>query len=161
MTRSNRLERYKSKRDFSKTPEPKAGSRKTSKKPIFVIQQHDATRMHFDFRLEVDGVLVSWSVPKGPSTDPREKRLAVRTEDHPLEYADFEGRIPEKEYGGGVVIVWDSGQYENRNRKNGEKISMPSEIHMGIPWWRPIRCARCPVHRWQPPSTGKRSGKNH
>jgi DNA ligase D-like protein (predicted 3'-phosphoesterase) len=78
MTRSNRLERYKSKRDFSKTPEPKAGSRKSSKKPIFVIQQHDATRLHFDVRLEVDGVLVSWAVPKGPSTDPREKRLARR-----------------------------------------------------------------------------------
>lgn len=128
MTRKDRLKRYKSKRDFSKTPEPKAGSRRSSQKPIFVIQQHDATRMHFDFRLEVDGVLASWSVPKGPSTDPREKRLAVRTEDHPLEYADFEGRIPEKEYGAGVVIVWDTGRYENRNKKNGREISMKKAL---------------------------------
>jgi DNA ligase D-like protein (predicted 3'-phosphoesterase) len=128
MTRQDRLKRYKSKRNFSKTPEPKTGSRKSSKKPIFVIQQHDATSIHFDFRLEVDGVLASWSVPKGPSTDPREKRLAVRTEDHPLEYADFEGCIPEKEYGAGVVIVWDSGPYENRTRKNGAEISMKKAL---------------------------------
>lgn len=128
MAREDRLKTYRSKRNFSKTPEPRGGSRKSSRKPIFVIQQHDATRMHFDFRLEVDGVLASWSVPKGPSTDPREKRLAIRTEDHPLEYADFEGRIPEKKYGAGVVIVWDSGEYENRNQKNGKQMPMKKAL---------------------------------
>ena len=117
MTDEDKLQAYKGKRNFSETPEPKAGSGKSSRQPVFVIQQHDARRMHFDFRLEVAGVLASWSVPKGPSTDPLEKRLAVRTEDHPLDYADFEGRIPEQEYGAGVVIVWDTGRYENRSRK--------------------------------------------
>jgi DNA ligase D-like protein (predicted 3'-phosphoesterase) len=127
----DKLKEYHGKRDFSKTPEPRAGSRKSVKQPIFVIQQHDASRMHFDFRLEVDGVLASWAVPKGPSTDPREKRLAIRTEDHPLEYADFEGRIPEDEYGGGVVIVWDTGGYENMSRKNGRKISLRKALEKG------------------------------
>ena len=128
MAQTDKLKAYKGKRDFSKTPEPQGGSGKSSKKPIFVIQQHDAQRMHFDFRLEVDGVLASWAVPKGPSTDPREKRLAVRTEDHPLEYADFEGRIPENRYGAGVVIVWDSGEYENKSRKNGDNISVKKAL---------------------------------
>jgi len=113
-----RLARYRSRRDFRTTPEPSArrrGGPKLARKrnPIFVIQQHDASSLHFDFRLEVDGVLASWAVPKGPSTDPREKRLAVATEDHPLDYADFEGVIPEGEYGAGTVIVWDAGPYKN------------------------------------------------
>jgi DNA ligase D-like protein (predicted 3'-phosphoesterase) len=131
MTEENKLQAYKGKRNFSKTPEPKAGSGKSSRQPIFVIQQHDARRMHFDFRLEVEGVLASWSVPKGPSTDPLEKRLAVRTEDHPLDYADFEGRIPEQEYGAGVVIVWDTGRYENRSRKEEREISVRKALDEG------------------------------
>src|ERR671918_2641207 len=109
-----RLKRYREKRDFRKTTEPKGGRRRSSrKKPRFVIQKHDATSLHYDVRLEAAGVLKSWAVPKGPSTDPREKRLAMPTEDHPLDYATFEGVIPEGEYGGGPVIVRDHGVYRN------------------------------------------------
>jgi DNA ligase D-like protein (predicted 3'-phosphoesterase) len=112
---------YEKKRDFSKTPEPRGRKDELSSgAPIFVIQQHDASTLHFDFRLEIDGVLKSWAVPKGPSTDPREKRLAIPTEDHPLAYADFEGVIPEGEYGAGTVLVWDRGPYENITEKDGE-----------------------------------------
>jgi DNA ligase D-like protein (predicted 3'-phosphoesterase) len=126
------LKECKEKRDFSKTPEPGRRSKKPSRKPIFVIQQHDASRMHFDFRLEVDGVMASWAVPKGLSTDPRDKRLAVRTEDHPLDYADFEGRIPEGQYGAGVVIVWDTGEYENMSQKDGKTLSAKSALEKGL-----------------------------
>ena len=131
MAKGDKLKEYKGKRDFSKTPEPKGRSKKSSKKPVFVIQQHDASRMHFDFRLEVDGVMVSWAVPKGLSTDPRDRRLAVRTEDHPLDYADFEGRIPEGEYGAGVVIVWDAGEYENMSRKDDKEVSLKQALDHG------------------------------
>lgn len=111
---NHHLDEYRSKRDFRRTREPQgAAGRESGNRPRFVIQKHAATTLHYDFRLEVDGVLKSWAVPKGPSTDPREKRLAVRTEDHPLDYADFEGVIPEDEYGGGTVLVWDHGPYRN------------------------------------------------
>lgn len=127
----DKLNKYQGKRDFSKTPEPKASSGKSSKRPIFVIQQHDASSMHFDFRVEYDGVLASWAVPKGPSTDPRDKRLAVRTEDHPVDYAAFEGVIPEGEYGAGAVIVWDTGEYDNRSEKDGEELSVAEALDAG------------------------------
>jgi bifunctional non-homologous end joining protein LigD len=107
------LEEYKRKRDFRKTPEPPpAPAKSRGKKLAYVIQKHDATRLHYDFRLELDGVMLSWAVTRGPSLNPHDKRLAVRTEDHPLPYASFEGTIPKGEYGGGTVMIWDKGHWE-------------------------------------------------
>jgi DNA ligase D-like protein (predicted 3'-phosphoesterase) len=107
------LKEYRNKRRSGRSPEPRGRRRRGSPKlPHFVIQHHMASTDHYDFRLEVDGVLVSWAVPKGPSTDPKEKRMARRTEDHPIEYETFEGIIPEGEYGAGRVIVWDRGSYQ-------------------------------------------------
>jgi bifunctional non-homologous end joining protein LigD len=107
------LEEYTRKRDFKKTSEPPAGPVKGRKQKLsYLIQKHDATRLHYDFRLELDGVLLSWAVTKGPSVNPSDKRLAVRTEDHPLSYGAFEGTIPKGQYGGGTVMLWDEGTWE-------------------------------------------------
>ncbi|NVK43873.1 MAG: DNA ligase [Oceanospirillaceae bacterium] len=108
---------YRRKRNLEKSGEPAGASGRFGDAPVFVIQKHDASTLHYDFRLEVDGVLKSWAVPKGPSTDPREKRLAIQTEDHPLGYADFEGVIPKDQYGGGTVLIWDRGSYRNITEK--------------------------------------------
>jgi DNA ligase D-like protein (predicted 3'-phosphoesterase) len=116
----DRLRAYRARRKSGRSPEPRGGRRSSGKRPAFVIQEHQASRHHFDFRLEVDGVLKSWAVPKGPSTDPRDKRLAIPVEDHPLDYAEFEGVIPKDEYGGGSVIVWDRGTYDNITIKEGQ-----------------------------------------
>ncbi len=130
----SRLSTYRSRRDFRRSPEPSGRRQGPWKKrnPIFVIQEHAASSHHFDFRLEVDGVLASWAVPKGPSTDPRDKRLAVRVEDHPLDYADFEGVIPEGEYGGGTVIVWDAGPYRSlKTDDEGREVPVSRALEQG------------------------------
>lgn len=125
------LKEYKKKRDFSRTPEPKGRKSSAGERPRFVIQKHDATSLHYDFRIEVNGVLKSWAVPKGPSTDPRDKQLAIPTEDHPLDYADFEGVIPEGSYGGGTVLVWDRGPYDNITTKDGETVPIETALDDG------------------------------
>ena len=125
------LATYRKRRDLGKSPELKARRARSRKRPRFVIQEHAARSHHFDFRLEVDGVLKSWAVPKGPSTDPRDKRLAMPVEDHPLDYADFEGVIPQGQYGAGAVVVWDRGTWDNLTGRDGEPIPVAQALADG------------------------------
>ena len=140
MPRARRsLSEYERKRDFSKTNEPsgkpakgKGKSKARRRHPRFAFQKHSATSEHYDLRLEVDGALASWAVPKGPSLDPRDKRLAMRTEDHPLEYLEWEGVIPEGEYGAGPMIVWDRGVFQNISEtRRGEPMELAEAIEKG------------------------------
>lgn len=130
------LAEYERKRDFSKTGEPSGRPKRKGKArrrhPRFSIQKHSATSLHYDLRLEVDGVLASWAVPKGPSLDPRDKRLAMRTEDHPLDYLEWEGVIPKGEYGAGPVIVWDRGVFQNISEtRRGDQLELADAIDQG------------------------------
>lgn len=127
------LKDYNTKRKFNETTEPEGKTKKSKDKLIFVIQRHAASRLHYDFRLEMEGVLKSWAVPKGPSLDPKDKRLAMMVEDHPYDYKDFEGNIPEGNYGAGQVEIWDSGTYEplDNNSKLSDEKELLKELHAG------------------------------
>ena len=152
------LDVYNAKRDFTQTDEPAGRAKKTGKQLQFVIQKHAASHLHFDFRLELDGVMKSWAVPKGPSYDPTVKRLAMQVEDHPIEYNEFEGTIPKGQYGGGTVMIWDRGTYEAESGdgvdavrdgyKRGDlKITMHGERMQGS--WVLVRTRRDPKGRAQ------------
>ena len=122
------LDQYKQKRRIGRTPEPKAEKRRSDSGRVFVVQKHRASHLHYDFRLEDRGVLKSWAIPKGPSLDPAVKRLAMAVEDHPLDYAQFEGVIPEGEYGGGTVMIWDRGDYRPEGTDDVEAALRKGEL---------------------------------
>lgn len=132
MADKSSLQQYRRKRDFRRSGEPPARRGTRGKgPPRFVVQKHAASSLHYDFRLEADGVLKSWAVPKGPSLDPAERQLAMATEDHPSDYATFEGVIPKGQYGAGTVEVWDAGTYENRTERNGKPVPVEQAIESG------------------------------
>lgn len=128
---NRKLKSYRSKRQFGITPEPSGTQVKKSKNPIFVVQKHDASHLHYDVRLEINGVLKSWAVPKGPPRKIGEKRLAIETEDHPYEYASFEGIIPEGNYGAGTVEIWDTGTFYNIKEKQGTAVPLDECFEQG------------------------------
>lgn len=129
---AKKLAKYTKRRNVKRSKEPKPKVASSKGNPSFVVQQHAARAMHYDLRLEVDGVMKSWAIPKGPSLNPCNRRLAVLTEDHPLSYKNFEGVIPEGEYGAGRVIVWDRGKYKNiKTDKKGKPMTMPRAFRKG------------------------------
>jgi bifunctional non-homologous end joining protein LigD len=156
-----RLSTYRAKRDFDATPEPSGGSTEDGGEGAvdtggrrFVVQRHRARRLHYDVRLELHGVLVSWAVPKGPTLDPSARHMAVHVEDHPLEYIDFEGVIPKGEYGGGDVIVWDRGTWEPADGKDPEKMLAKGDLHVDL-FGEKLRGRFVFVRRGRPDTSGK------
>jgi DNA ligase D-like protein (predicted 3'-phosphoesterase) len=126
------LKTYRNKRNFRHSLEPKGkGTRKRGKDPVFVIQKHATRQLHYDFRLQVGRALKSWAVPKGPSLNPSDKRMAAEVEDHPLDYAKFEGVIPRGEYGAGTVMIWDKGTYRNVTKKNDKEVPITRALKNG------------------------------